>query len=123
MIGLFRLDGLQDRSGLELLGIGLVVEVHCFIQRERVENGCLGVVRISLGQPRHCCLIGERAVAQIDLVVILEEDRKCLDPVLLALCLASGDASCLDRLPTFVHQFGRKGSNHGLGRWLMAIPQ
>ena len=45
MIGLFRLDGLQDRSGLELLGIGLVVEVHCFIQRERVENGCLCMMR------------------------------------------------------------------------------
>ena len=74
MVGLPGFDRLQNRGRLELPGVGLVAEIHRLVERERVENGGLGVVRIALGQPRHRCLIGQRASPQIDFVVVLEED-------------------------------------------------
>ena len=43
MVGLLCLDGLQDGGCFELLGVGLVVEVYGLVERERVENGRLGV--------------------------------------------------------------------------------
>ena len=115
MVRLLRLDRLQDRRRLELFGVGLVIEIHRFIERKRVEDGRLGVVGITLGQLGHRRLIGERARAQVHFVVILEEGRKRLDPVLFALGLGAGRAPCLDRLPSLAHQLGRKRGNQRIG--------
>src|SRR5215831_12184958 len=115
MVGQLCFDGLQDGGRLELFGVSLVAEVHCLVERERIENGRLIVVRIIGGQPRHRCFVGQRAGAQIDLVVILEEDSQRLDPVLLALGLCAGRASRFDRLPAVPHQLRWERSDQRIG--------
>jgi hypothetical protein len=115
MVGLPGFDRLQNRGRLELPGVGLVAEVHRLVERERVENGGLGVIRIALGQPRHRCLIGQRTGPQIDFVVVLEEDGKRLDPILLALGPCAGHAGRFDRFPPVLHHFRWERSDQWIG--------
>src|SRR6516225_3944024 len=118
MVGLLSLDSLQDSSCSKLFSVCLVIEIYGFVERERIEDRRLVIVRVALGQLRHRRLISERTRAQINLVIILEIKGKCLDPVVLALRFGGDGASRLDRLPTVLHKFGGEGSDEGI--WALA---
>jgi len=61
----------QDRCGLELLRVVLVVEIDRAVQRERVEDRGLGIVRIMLVKLLHRLFVMFGAGLVVDLVVIL----------------------------------------------------
>ena len=87
MIRLLLEDRLEDGRGLELVRVGLVVRVEGDVERERVEDGRFAVLRIARRQGLHGLLVGLRARAMIDLLVVLVEDLDGGDVVDLTLGL------------------------------------
>ena len=53
MVRIARLHGLEDRGGLELPRIGLVGRIGRFVERKRMKDRGLGVIRIARREPSH----------------------------------------------------------------------
>ena len=86
--GMLRLtlgDRLEDRRALELAGVGLVGRRSRGVERERVVNLRLVIVRIALRQLLHGLRIGHDAGAMIDLLVVGVHDAERIQIVALAL--------------------------------------
>ena len=97
MLRLARKDRLQDRRAFELIGVGLVGRRCRRVERQRVVDLSLVVVRIALRQLLHGLGIGLNAGAVIDFVVVGVHDRKRVDVVALALRLGADALSLGDR--------------------------
>ena len=96
MVGLRGEDRLEDRRGLELAGIGLVVRVRSDVERERMENRGFLILGVALRELLHCLFVPQHALAPGRPVVRVKGcDR--FDVVALALRLGRGRQ-------TFVHR-------------------
>ena len=110
--GMLRLackDRLQDRRAFELIGIGLVGRRSRRVERQRVVDLRLVVIRIALRQLLHGLGIGQDAGAVIDFVVVGVHDCKRIDVVAFALRLGADALSLGDRGGAFGEIFR--------GRW------
>ena len=90
--GMLRLalgDRLEDCRALELVGVGLVGRRGRCVERERVMDLRLVVLRILLCQLLHRLGIGHDARAVIELLVVGVHDRERVDIVALALRLGA----------------------------------
>ena len=97
MLRLAREDRLQDRRAFELIGVGLVGRGSRRVERQRVVDLRLVVIRIALRQLLHGLGIGLDARAVIDFVVIGVHDCKRIDVVALALGLGADALSLGNR--------------------------
>src|SRR5262249_41745327 len=109
VVGMLRFEFLKDSSRHKGLGIALVCGIGRFVERERVENRRLGVIRVARGQARHCRFITCGSSLLRNRLVVLEECSKRLNPVALAICLLRSRTRLLDGLPT--------GFQHVAGEW------
>jgi hypothetical protein len=109
MVGELLADLFEDGPSLQQFGIGLVARQRRLIERQRVKDGRLGVVRILLHQLFHCLFVSEAACRLVDPVVVLviELDRR--EPVALPFCLGADRLALLDRLQAVFQ--------HGGGKW------
>ena len=119
-----RLERLENCGGLELSRVRLVGQIDRLVERERIEHGRFGVLRIPLVKLRHRRLVFRSARFLIERVVALEENAERLNPVAFALRRRIRGASLLDGLPAGLQAAScGNGGTSGLGRWLIATPQ
>ena len=99
---------LQDLGRLELPRVGLVGRQCCDVERERMVDRGLGVVRIARVELRHRLLVGQHARAMVLGVGIAVELRERGDVARLARALGPKLARLLQRCPTLGQVLGRR---------------
>ena len=123
--GMLRLaleDRLQDRRAFELVGIGLVGRRSRGVERQRVVDLRLVVVRIALRQLLHGLGIGLNARAVVDLLIVGVHDGERIEIVALALGLGA-DALPFASAAAPSARFFAGGGAWGFNSKLSAIPQ
>ena len=98
MLGLALEDRFQQRCAFELVGVGLVSRRSCYVERDRVRDLRLVVVRIARRDLLFRRKIPLHARAMVDLVVVDVHRCDCIDVIPLALRF------CTQRL-AFFHGF------------------
>ena len=106
----------QDRGGLELLGVVPIVEIDRAVQRKRVKNCRFAILRVVLVQKLHCLLIKPRAGLVVDLVVILVEDLDRGEVFGFAWRVGLCRVALLDCLPPGFEVGGREGRHQRVGQ-------
>ena len=109
MVGLCPRERVEDCGSLELARIRLVRQIDRLVERERIEHGSFGVLRIPLVKLRHRRFVLRSAGFLIERVVACEEDAERFNPIAFALCRWIRGASLLDGLPA--------GLQERLGKW------
>ena len=108
-------DLFQNGAGLELFGVGLVAGQRRLVQRQRVEDGRLHVVRVLLHELLHRPLIGQPARSLIDLVVVLVVELDCGQPVALALGFGADRLALLHCLKAILQNRSGKRQDQRIG--------
>ena len=90
---------IQNRGGFQLLGIVLVIEVDCAVERERIKDRRFRVLQVVLVQALHRLVIKLGAGLLVDLVVIFVKNFDGAEVFGLARRLGFGGLALLDRFP------------------------
>ena len=101
-------DRFQDGRTLELAGIGLVGRISRRVERKRIINLRLVIIRIFLRQSCHRLGIGHDTAMVIHLVVVGKHHRQRVDITFLALGLEPDGSRFLDRRRPLREILGRR---------------
>ncbi len=105
---------LQQRRGLDLIGVGEIALRCRGLKRQRIKGLRLVVIGIALRHPLHRGTIGCQSDIHGDLVMVAEIDAKGIDPIALALRLRTRSPRFFDCLPTCLRLGSRRCNCKGV---------